>query len=197
MRTKHIVGGNKIGGATLLELKAGGSFVARIWSNGGPDSDGDYQTAGSLTNAGGSVHVSSWNHSSWGPTPPVGRAVVEEDAKGAIARGRFFLDTAAGAEHFRIVKAAGTSQQWSYGFSVTRDRPHPDGGRTIVAQVVHEISPVLRGAGIGVNTISVDDLDDLDDLADIAEAAAKRRLRDETARSVALLARENLRRSTT
>ena len=50
-------------GTVEIELKAKGGFVARFFTFGGPDSDGDMQVPGSIVNEGATVPVSSWGHS--------------------------------------------------------------------------------------------------------------------------------------
>jgi hypothetical protein len=139
-----------------VELKARGGFVARFFTFGGPDSDGDIQVSGSIVNEGATVPVSSWGHGSWTNSPPVGQAVLSADGKGALASGNFYLATQAGREHFEIVKAAGRAQQWSYGFDIVDHDYDGDGHRVIRRQVVHEISPVLRGAGLDTELVSID-----------------------------------------
>jgi len=167
-----------------VELKGSdGRFVARIFTFGGPDHDGDIQVPGSIVNEGAVVPVSSWGHGSWKSAPPVGQAAVRLDGTGALAEGRFYLSTQAGREHFEIVRSAGKSQSWSYGFDIT-DHDYDGGHRVIRAQVVHEVSPVLRAAGIGTETVSIDTgpetrAADLSDLAAIKAQVDAQRLHDE------------------
>ncbi len=77
----------------------------------------------------------------------------------AILDGRFFLDTPAGADTFKVVKELGADglQEWSYGY----DPVEYSFGEFEEQQVrflnklkVHEVSPVLLGAGIGTRLLT-------------------------------------------
>ena len=89
---------------------------------------------------------------------PVGRGrILERDGK-AIMEGRFFLDTQGGREHYLTVKNLGGLQQWSYAFDVLDEARGSFEGhdvRFLKALKVHEVSPVLVGAGIGTETTEI------------------------------------------
>jgi hypothetical protein len=177
-----------------IELKAKGGFVARFFTFGGPDSDGDIQVPGSIVNEGATVPVSSWGHGSWTNNPPVGQATLATDGKGALAQGSFYLNTQAGREHFEIITAAGKTQEWSYGYDIVDHDLDADGHRVLRRQVVHEISPVLRAAGLETATISIEtssaDMSDLPAIAANVKARTADSLgRGELARSLALITR--------
>lgn len=130
------------------------------------DHDGDVTLPGFLPD-GAPVRISAYGHSSWGGQLPVGKGVIRRTDEGQIFEGRFFLDTQAGRDTYLTVKEMGDLQEWSYGFDImpggARDgefqsqrvrflQPLEDGSP---GAVVHEVSPVLVGAGIGTRTLAV------------------------------------------
>ncbi len=123
------------------------------------DHDGDW----TLPDAFGrqDVRVSAYNHGSWAGELPVGKGSITEKDGEAIADLSFFMGTTDGREHFEVVKAMGELQEWSYGFDVVEtgeltDELEQKGVRRVIKKVkVHEVSPVLLGAGIGTRTVAV------------------------------------------
>jgi hypothetical protein len=143
-----------------------GLVLARIATLNVKDRDGDVILPGFFPEE-APVRISAFNHASWGGALPVGKGVVRADDKEALFEGRFFLDTSAGLDTFRVVKEMGELQEWSWGFdirpgaasegehegeSVRLLGPAPDGGP---GGVIHEVSPVLLGASIGTATLAV------------------------------------------
>ena len=139
------------------------------------DADGDVTLPGAFQD-GAEVPVSAYGHTSWTGVLPVGRAVIRADHEKAWAEVRFLMTTQAGRETFEVVRDLGPLGQWSYGYdAIETDRgTAPDGSGRPVQFLrklrVHEISPVLVGAGVNTTTES-------------AKAAAQR----EHARYLALL----------
>ncbi|MFQ5850899.1 MAG: HK97 family phage prohead protease [Candidatus Binatia bacterium] len=95
---------------------------------------------------------------------PIGKARIEEVADEAIAHFKLNLKTTLGREWYEHLKFdmenPPAKQQYSYGFSI------PDGGsedgefdgkmvRFLKKLVVHEVSPVLLGAGVGTRTLAI------------------------------------------
>jgi phage head maturation protease len=121
------------------------------------DHDGDVTLPGAFKQ-GQEVRVSAYNHASWGPSAlPVGKGTIHEDGNQGIFDGRFFLNTDAGRETFETVKAMGDLQEWSFGFDVLDGGPGTFQGEQVNflrKLTVHEVSPVLLGAGIGTRTVS-------------------------------------------
>lgn len=102
------------------------------------------------------VRISAYNHGSWGSALPVGKGTIEEKAGKAIFKGKFFMDTQAGRETFIVVKELEDLGEWSYGYdTLEEERGTFKGERVniIKKQKVHEVSPVLLGAGIGTTTV--------------------------------------------
>jgi HK97 family phage prohead protease len=110
---------------------------------------------------GAQVLISAYNHKSWWDGIPVGKGVIRTDEKRAILVGEFNLNTEAGREHFEMVKFTGDLQEWSYGFDVMKTGEVTEELRQIgVVRVleklkVYEVSPVMLGAGIETETLSV------------------------------------------
>lgn len=124
------------------------------------DHDDDWTLPGAFEE-GAKVAISSYGHRSWQGEPPVGRGTIHEEAGRAILKGRFFLTTAAGREAFEIVKEMGDIGEWSFGYDALEVAPvtpelREKGVRRVLKKLkVFEVSPVLRGAGIGTGTLSV------------------------------------------
>lgn len=128
------------------------------------DSQGDVILPGHL----GTQEVAMVWHHDW--TRPIGKGVISETGSLAIFEGTF-LNTADADEAYETVKQMGTLQEWSFGFwshpesvewKETPEKvirilgPMPDG--TPGADVA-EVSPVLRGAGVGTRTLAIKQTD--------------------------------------
>ncbi len=147
-----------------LELKGddSGAFVATIATLGVVDRDADVTFPGAFA-IGKAIPISSYGHGSWNGALPVGRGVLNADATHAWVDGKFFTNTAAGADTYRTVKGLGGLAQWSYGYDVVlgitstdpRMKAYPSARRGLVSVNVHEVSPVLVGAGIGTATTAI------------------------------------------
>lgn len=144
------------------------------------DKDGDVTQKGAY-DEGATVVISAYNHKSWEGALPVGTGTIHEVGEEVILKGRFFLNTQAGREHFEVVKALGEKQEWSYGFNVADSAPGEHEGKSVrmlKRMEVHEVSPVLRGAGVGTRTTFAksfkDEVDETVDAVNKAVASAER-----------------------
>jgi HK97 family phage prohead protease len=122
------------------------------------DSDGDVTLPGAFEN-GAKVRISAFGHRSWDGALPVGKGTIREVKDEAILDGQFFLDTPEGRSTFAVVKSLGEDglQEFSYGYDPVEfsygehdDRPV----RFLKKLKVHEVSPVLLGAGVGTRLLS-------------------------------------------
>lgn len=123
------------------------------------DHDGDVTQKGAFGKQ--NVRISDWNHSTWGGSKPIGMGTICEEGKEAVFRGTFFK-TQAAQEMREVLKGLGDLSEWSYGFDVDESEPGTHDGekvRVLKRMTVHEVSPVLKGAGIGTHTRSVKGLD--------------------------------------
>lgn len=121
------------------------------------DHDGDVTVPGAFED-GAAVRISAYNHKSWDGALPVGRGTITEKGDEAILDGQFFMDTEAGRETFGVVKGMGDLQEWSYGFDVLQSEPGTFDGESanfLKRVKVHEVSPVILGAGIATRTLAV------------------------------------------
>lgn len=126
------------------------------------DKDGDVTVKGAFDN-GSPVIVSDWNHKSWDGAKPVGKGVIREVGNEVVADMQFFMNTTHGRDAFETVKALsedGPGTEWSYGFDVVDSEPGnkakgPDHRRTLKKMKVHEVSPVMIGAGVGTRVTAV------------------------------------------
>ena len=141
-----------------MQFKEGGEpgeFAAAFATLNVIDHDGDVTLPGAFTD-GEPVRIASWNHG-WDQLP-VGKGVIREDEDQALVDGRFFLNTQTGKEHYETVKALGELQEWSYGFDVLDASYGEFQGRQVRflrKLKVHEVSPVMLGAGVGTHTTSI------------------------------------------
>jgi hypothetical protein len=119
------------------------------------DADGDVTYPDAFSD-GEEARVSAWGHG-WDQLP-VGKGVIHFDGAQAWLDGRFFLETAAGREHYETVKALGPLQEWSYGYKVLDAAPGVFEGESVRylkrLQVI-EVSPVMQGAGVGTHTAAI------------------------------------------
>ena len=121
------------------------------------DHDGDVTVPGAFTD-GEEVRISAYNHESWKGALPVGKGTIRQTATEAIVEGKFFLDTTAGRETFAVVKQMEDLQEWSYGYDVLEGEGGEKDGQTVnflQKLKVHEVSPVILGAGIDTRTLAV------------------------------------------
>jgi hypothetical protein len=126
------------------------------------DKDGDV-TPPTAFEHGADVLISAYQHTSWGGALPVGEGRIRVTKAEAVLDGQFFMDTAAGRDTFAVVKRRGPRQQWSYGYDVLdADRGKFDGRdvQFLKKLKVHEVSPVLVGAGVNTRTLAAKALKD-------------------------------------
>jgi hypothetical protein len=119
------------------------------------DHDGDVTVPGAFED-GASVRISAYGHASWGDALPVGRGQIRMDGEKALLEGQFFMDTSHGRDTFATVKGLGDLGEWSYGYDVVDSAQGEFAGepvRFLKGLKVHEVSPVLLGAGIGTRTL--------------------------------------------
>lgn len=143
--------------STVKASDSDGTATAIFSRFGGPpDSDGDITLPTAFT-AGVVVPVSPWNHSSYSSDLPAGLGTIRVYKDRAEAEIEFFLDTVAGRETYRTLKALGRCQ-WSYGFDIVKSSNgdwNGRGVRVLEKLDVMELSPVLRGAGRDTETVNV------------------------------------------
>jgi len=142
-----------------LRLKEGseqtGEFEALFATLKVRDHDGDVTVPGAFGNE-QETPVAHYGHNH--SLLPVGRGKIVEREGKAVLEGRFFLDTNSGREHYLTVKNLGGLQQWSYAFDVLDEERGSFEGhdvRFLKALKVHEVSPVLVGAGIDTQTLRI------------------------------------------
>lgn len=89
---------------------------------------------------------------------PIGKGRVYEDGNHAIFEGQFNLDLEFGQQAYQSVRFMGDLQEWSYGYLPTSYSFTERDGKTVrvLEEVsVHEVSPVLIGAGVGTGTLDL------------------------------------------
>jgi HK97 family phage prohead protease len=140
------------------ELKADetGKVSAVIATFGVIDRDFDIIEPGTFTP--GQKVPMAWAHD-W--SRPVGKGLIEVTNSAAIFDGSFFMETQAGLEAYKTVKAMDDLQDWSWGYRVLDATPEMRDGemiRIIKKAEVYEVSPVLVGAGVGTFTLDLKNL---------------------------------------
>lgn len=121
------------------------------------DLDGDVTLPGAFQD-GASVVISAYGHQSWAGALPVGKGTIRETASEAIVEAQFFMDTQQGKDTFTTVKhlADAGKGEWSYGYDIIDSDHGQWNGETVQflkSLKVHEVSPVLQGAGINTRTV--------------------------------------------
>lgn len=152
----------EIKGLVVEKMDASGHGLARLATMTDVDHDGDTYSPGAF----------SWKEGGeqWVPMlpahqrteMPIGKARVYEKDGVAYAELHLNLDTVAGREWHASLKfdlATGKpAQEWSYGFGVidaVREQRGTDPVRNLKRVDVHEVSPVVRGAGVGTATLAM------------------------------------------
>lgn len=146
--------------SVTLEIKdaAKGEVEAVFATFGVIDHHGDWTEPDAFKD-GAEVLIGSWGHATVFGEPPVGKGVIKVTKKDARLVGTYFLDTVAGKEQFTTVKNVGAQQEWSYSFEikstgeVTEELRQRGVQRVLAKMLVHEVSPVMRGAGIDTRTV--------------------------------------------
>lgn len=140
------------------------------------DKDGDITRKGAFEN-GAEVVISAYNHKSWEGALPVGLGTIQEVGDKVVMKGQFFLNTSGGRDTFEVVKALGGKGEWSYGFNVDDSASTEIEGKSVRElrkMTVHEVSPVMRGAGVGTMTTYAKSLrDEVAEAVDAANAAVE------------------------
>lgn len=158
-----------------LELKADGAegeFRATFATFNVIDLDGDVTIPGAFKD-GQEVRIAAWGHN-WS-VPAIGKGIISQDDSRAWVDGAFFLDTQAGRETYLAVKGLGDLQEWSYSFDILDGSSGQFEGRDVRflrAMDVHEVSPVMLGAGVGTGTDAIKAAKDTAALVELKTAAA-------------------------
>ena len=88
-----------------------------------------------------------------------GKGVVRATPTEAILEGQFFMDTVGGQETFKVVKAMGDLQEWSYSCQADKWSYGEFDGKQVrfLEHIVPggEVSPVIKGSGVGTRTTAV------------------------------------------
>lgn len=134
-----------------LKVDETGKLSASIATFGVIDKDYDIVEPSAFKN--GQEVAIVWSHN-W--DRPVGKGFINVSQTEAIFNGSFFMDTFDGQESYKTVKAMGSLQEWSWGFHTVKSSWEEQGDqriRHLVETEVYEVSPVLKGAGIGTRTL--------------------------------------------
>ncbi len=154
------------------------------------DKDNDLTVQGAFQNGAPCV-ISAYGHKSWEGALPVGKGVIREIGNQAICDMQFFMNTAAGRDTFEAVKELGSLQQFSYGYDVLESEPGEHEGksvRVLKKMKVHEVSPVMVGAGENTRVLSAKSAPTLNEQISFAVATVRDAV--ESAQRVAALRAE-------
>ena len=148
-------------GARLKAIDDAGSGVAVIATLNVVDHDGDVTLPGAFGKQTAKiVPAHNWQH------VPLGKASIREEGNEVLADFQLNLDIQAAREWHASLKQdladeyGNPLQEWSYGFAIEEAGFGEHEGRQVQflkALKVHEISPVMLGAGINTRTVSVKD----------------------------------------
>ena len=141
-----------------FKLSETGDVTVAFSRFGVVDSDNDVTFAGSMP-VGKTVPMSAFGHTSWDGALPTGKGAIRETADLGILDGSFFMETDQGRNAYHTTKAMADLQEWSYGYAVLPPSgPGMFGGkrvRELRKLDVFEVSPVLKGAGVGTATLAI------------------------------------------
>lgn len=142
------------------------------------DKDGDVTPPDAIQD-GAPIVVSAYGHQSWSGQLPVGKGVIRTTKSEAIADMQFFMDTTHGVDAFNTVAELAKSGlgEWSYGFDILDAAPGVFDGqdvRFLNAVKVHEVSPVMQGAGVNTRTLATKSAKEQAEMAGDAYKAAIR-----------------------
>jgi len=141
----------------LKELDEAGVGLARFATLNVIDSDGDITLPGAF----GEQNVKVMPSHDWGAVP-LGSARIFEKGDEALAEFKINLDTASGKEwhsalKFDLEQGKGLIE-WSYGFKIEDSETETRDGesvRLLKKLTVHEVSPVMLGAGVDTGTLAI------------------------------------------
>lgn len=139
-----------------LKLDEQGSIKAAFAQLDVVDHDGDITRPGAFPVK--DVPMSAYNHTSWDGSLPVGKGTITEENGWAVFTGQFFMNTTHGRDAYETVKGLGPLAEYSYGYQVLDGGPvliEGKSARELRKLDVHEVSPVLMGAGIGTHTLAI------------------------------------------
>jgi hypothetical protein len=150
---------------TNVEVKdaAKGHVTAVFATLGVVDKDGDVTVNGAFKE-GAKVAISPFGHKIWDGAPAVGKGSIHERGNEVVCDMQFFMNTTHGRDAFETIKGLteddGPGTEWSYGFDVLdsevpTQKQADNHKRTLKAMRVHEVSPVMVGAGVGTRVTSV------------------------------------------
>lgn len=149
-------------GLTIEKMDEEGTGLARIAQLSAVDSDGDTYAAGAFSWKEGGGQWVQILPAHDRRAMPLGKAWVFEQDGWAMAQLNLNLDTQAGKDWHATLKfdlAKGQPvQEWSYGFQVLDADYQLRGDQRVQVLKrldVDEISPVIRGAGVGTGTVSI------------------------------------------
>ncbi|TYC93552.1 HK97 family phage prohead protease [Novosphingobium sp. BW1] len=147
---------------TIERMNDAGSGRARIAQLSAVDSDGDTYAPGAFSWGQGGGQWCQILPAHNRKAMPLGKAWIYEENGWAVADLYLNLNTQAGKDWHETLKfdlAKGKPvQEWSYGYAVLdADHQQREGRNVQVLKKldVDEISPVIRGAGIGTGTLSI------------------------------------------
>lgn len=146
----------------IEKMDEAGTGLARIAQLSAVDSDGDTYAPGAFSWKAGGEQWASMLPAHDRRAMPFGKVRVFEDGDFAFADLRLNLDTQTGRDWHSTLKfdlATGNPvQEWSYGFQII-DMDYQVRGdervRVLKRLDIDEVSPVLRGAGVGTMTVNI------------------------------------------
>lgn len=156
----------KIKSLTIEKMDESGTALARIAQLSAVDSDGDTYAPGAFSWKDGGGQWCSILPAHNRRAMPLGKAWIYEDGDWALAKLHFNLDTPDGKAWHSTLKfdlANGKPvQEYSYGYQILDADQQQRAGQYVQVLKrldVDEVSPVIRGAGVGTGTLSVKSLE--------------------------------------
>ena len=128
------------------------------------------------------TRISGYGHEVWFGDPyPVGKGYIREVDTKAVFEGNLFMDMEGVPELYKLLKNMGGLQEWSFSLHDIEGYQETFDGvpvRVITKCKVHEVSPVLIGAGIDTGTLAVK----RHSIQDMHDAIMRKQINTEAAR---------------
>jgi hypothetical protein len=145
-----------------LDGDGAGTFEAVFATMDAIDHDGDTYDKGAIGTQ--DVVISQWNHGSWeggAAALPIGVGKIFERENKAIVKGEFDMEDPDGKKTYdklKYLRSKGMNVEWSFAlphFDVRWEQIDGDNVRVFTSIDVPEVSPVLLGAGVGTELLSI------------------------------------------
>lgn len=140
----------------FVEINEAGEFEAVIATFDIPDKEGEILRSSVIGDDPVDIKISAWSHNHYVPNVGVGQ--LNKRGNNLVCRGKLFLNTEGGQEHYTTIKENGPLQEWSYGIRNTSIEFQTIDSITYPAITdgeFFEVSPCFVGVSPGNHTVTI------------------------------------------